>query len=289
MDGQPLILPHAFVATRRAASGAEYRIFVAPPPQPAPPRGYPVIYLLDPDGAFATLTEAIRMRARRPDATGVGPALVVGIGHGEPGEAARRRRLVDYTPGPPRDPGEEPAAAGHAGGAGRFLDFLERELRPAIARDFPIDPAHQTLFGHSLAGLFTLWAFAQSASFTAYVAASPSLWWDPPALDAALAARRPGPARTRVLITVGEYEQARAPWQPDGAITAGALQRRAARRMVDRAADTARRIAALDGVDVAHHCFAGEDHASVVVLTIARALRVVLPPACDLPGGDPTA
>lgn len=84
------------------------------------------------------------------------------------------------------------------------------------------------------------------------------------------------------MITIGEFEQRRAPWQPDGPFTDDAVRRRQERRMVDAARDMAEQLAAHTEFEVDFRCFDGEDHASVVILSVAHALRFVLPPASRL-------
>lgn len=284
MTRSPVTMPGAFSVTLPATSGnTSYRVLVAEPTGSTPPSGFPVVYVLDADAMFGTIVDAIRMRCRRPDATGVGPALVVGVSH--TGHAdARARRVYDYTAGPSSalDTTIDPAA--QVGGAAQFLDFLRHELRPFVATCAAVDSRCQVLLGHSLAGYFTLWALlAGRADFTTYVSISPSLWWDQSALTSSTTKPLATPGhRPRVMLTVGEYEQQRAPWQPEGARTEDALKRRSERRMVDGAralADLLRRTAAFD---VDFHQFPGEDHASVVTLSIARALRFTLPPAALL-------
>lgn len=64
-------------ATRR-----EYHIMISRPVgNPPSPSGYPVIYMLDANAAFATMAEAVGLRSRRPEVTGVVPSVVVGIGY----------------------------------------------------------------------------------------------------------------------------------------------------------------------------------------------------------------
>lgn len=58
-----------------------YHIFISKPSTPPPPAGYPVIYLLDANSVFGTMTEAVRIQGRRPEKTGVIPAVIVGIGY----------------------------------------------------------------------------------------------------------------------------------------------------------------------------------------------------------------
>ena len=120
----------------RSRSGAEFHVFVSRPLLPPPVDGYPVVYMLDANAAFGTMTEAVRMQSARPEATGVVPAVVVGIGYPTDLPLDLARRTFDYTPEVERaalsarpDGTEWPPT----GGAGAFLDFIEDELKPTIA------------------------------------------------------------------------------------------------------------------------------------------------------------
>lgn len=297
MTREPVIVPKSFAFTMTASrSGANYRIAVAEPIGPAPiaptpTGGYPIVYMLDAGGTFATMVEAIRARGRRPDATGVGAAIVVGIGMDGGG-----RRTYDYTPGPSVTPGDHsiPGGGQDTGGAEAFRWFIEQELIPGVERrllesdpSVRADPRRRVLFGHSLAGFFALLTLTQgSRAFDAIIAASPSIWWNPALLlDQLLLDRLPSDPlavsgddswQPRVMLTVGEHEQRRAPWQPVDAWTDDALRRRTERRMVDAAREMAGALGRA-GAIVDFHEFAGEDHASVVILSIARALRFAIP------------
>ena len=68
---------------------------------------------------------------------------------------------------------------GETGGAGKFLSFLKDELMPFMQKHYPVKNNGHTLFGGSLSGLFTVYAFLKDpALFTSYIAIDPSLWWD---------------------------------------------------------------------------------------------------------------
>ncbi|GLK82359.1 alpha/beta hydrolase [Ancylobacter defluvii] len=252
--------------------GAPYRILLAMPKGPAPPAGFPVLYLLDANASFATLVEAQRRGAERPAGTGIGPMVLVGIGHPADGLYDRARRIFDYTAGPCREEGETRATGGRDG----FLVFLRQVLGPAVAARAPVDARRQTLVGHSLAGGFVLDVFGRdSGAFANYVAVSPSIWWDEQRLTDGLARIEGAP---RLALIVGEWEEALPPWlaaQPGAATIA---ERRARRAMVHRARAFAERArAALAGRGAAEfECLAGEDHASVVAPALTRALRFAL-------------
>jgi len=159
--------------------GLDYRILLAAPADEPPPDGYAVIYVLDGDALFQTLAETVKMQTRGPK--GYDPIVVVGIGYPSREPFDLERRCRDFTMPvaaaslPERPDGR--AWPAH-GGADQFLDFLEQELMPAVARVWPIDPGRQAIAGHSLGGLLTLHAlFARPRIFTHYAAGSPAVWW----------------------------------------------------------------------------------------------------------------
>lgn len=259
--------------------GLRYRLLLAWPAEAAPPAGYPVVYLLDADTSFGTMVETIRQRSRRADATGVPPTVVAGISPiVDVGDKGRRTR--DFTPPglvPPAgewDAGDLP----ETGGGDRFLALLTGELRQRAEQTFAIDPERRTLFGHSLGGFFALHVlFSQPGSFRTFVAASPSIWWDVEGVMTRadrLAASNLEPA-PRVLLTAGSHEQTIAPWQPASRFTEEVSARRERRRMVGHVLELGERLKPLTarGGAVEAVEFPGEDHASVVPLTISRAAR----------------
>lgn len=266
-----------------SATGSEYRIFISCPRSPPPPTGFPVIYLLDANAMFGTVVEAIRLRSSRPDVTGVVPAVVVGIGYPTDAPYDRARRRFDYTP--LALPGQAPESDSEVGGAEMFQRFLYEKLRPEIERDFPIDPARQTIFGHSLAGFFVLNLLrSDPQSFRSYVVASPSIWWGREVVFDAVGSLTHwlsnGSGQVRLMIGVGEYEQKLAPWENASADANRTAERRRSRAMVDNAREFAMRLQALGNTRLNVHFeeFEGEDHASAVLRTVSRCLRFVLAP-----------
>ncbi len=258
---------------RGGGGGAPYRIFRTRPRGPAPAAGFPLVIMLDANAAFATFAEVLRRGAGRPQATGIDEAVLVGIGYPD-GEDERARRTVDYTAGPGAEMRAGGVPARPTGGRDAFLAFIEGVLKPRLAADLPLDPRRQTLFGHSLGGWFTLdVALRDSTAFSSYVAVSPSIWWDEPRLLDGLSMAR-GRA-LRLALLVGEWEEAMAPWQQGGPLSAEMATRRAARGMVTRARTFAARAARELGppAEIAFTLLAGEDHASVLPTAMARALR----------------
>lgn len=277
---QPRPLPEVTLpdTTWRTLSHADasYVLKVAWPSTPPPTTGFPVIYLLDGHVSFATTVECLRARSHRPDATAVPPAIVVGLSLDPPRD--RQRRTWDFTPANLLPPDDDEVPTGTSiGGADAFLGFLEADVMRPVEHEWPVDPKRRTLLGHSLSGFFVLHAlFSRPGLCDAYVAASPSIWWDPSGVlqrASALAASQ-GPA-PRVLLAAGEFEEAPAPWQPPGSWTAEAIERRRRRQMVSHVTGLGHTLAPLAqrGGAVRTLVFPGEDHASVVPLTINQALR----------------
>ena len=124
---------------------------------------YPVIYVLD-GQLNAQLVQS--MNARLAASAGSYEHIVVGI------ESADR--LKDFAPSVNMDP-RGPIGAG--GGADKFLDYLEIELIPRIARQYRTTD-HKTIAGHSIAGLLVVHSFhSRPQLFQAHLAFSPAIWW----------------------------------------------------------------------------------------------------------------
>lgn len=259
------------------ATGQRYRIFVSEPDAPPPAAGYPVLYVLDGNAAFPVAAFLARSVASRREVTGNPPLLVVGIGY--PGDAdfdvAARRR--DYTVGV-----AEPGAEALEGGADRFLDFIDRELKPRIAARHAVDARRQALFGHSFGGLLVLHAaFTRPASFTTFLASSPSIWWHERRVLDGLA-RAPA-AAPRLQISVGALEDS----PPPGRLSAETQALLARRPMVSEARALAARLQALPAWQgrIAFHEFEGEHHGWVWLPALSRGLQFFL----DQPAqGEPT-
>jgi predicted alpha/beta superfamily hydrolase len=285
---EPAVFPGAvqFDLTAKV-SGRTYRIFIYQPPAPPPETGYPVVYLSDGNVNFPIASAMASMFAFQNAA-----AIVVGVGYPSDNPLdLMLMRTRDLTPPTPIEainpqPGLPPPSPENYGGDSDFLAFLVDELRPAVAAEWPTDPANQTLYGFSLGGLFALSAlFARPAAFRTFVASSPSIWWHDRALLAGEAdfARRieAGDAAPRVLVTIGGLEQALPKTTPPGYTEAELEALLAGARMVDNARELGARLAAIKGragYVAAFHAFPGEDHLTAMAGSIARALDFALRP-----------
>jgi predicted alpha/beta superfamily hydrolase len=157
--------------------GQVYRIFVSAPAQPAPAGGFPVLYVLDGNAFFPGFAGERRLEEFAKQAGG--GLVIVGVGYPTDEAYDMKRRLYDLTPVWPA--GMPAAATGgfRAGGNEHFARFLLDQLRPEIAGRYKIAPDRQSLFGHSLGGLFALHLlYTRPDAFEAIIAASPSQWWN---------------------------------------------------------------------------------------------------------------
>jgi predicted alpha/beta superfamily hydrolase len=129
---------------------------------------FPVLYLTDGPGHINEIGSTIDFlvdNGRMP------PLIVVGI--------ANTDRTRDLTPthSDAKDAsGKETVPT--SGGGDHFLDFIQNELMPEIDKRYRTAP-YRVFAGHSLGGLMAIHILTSRPDmFQAYVAVSPSLWWD---------------------------------------------------------------------------------------------------------------
>jgi predicted alpha/beta superfamily hydrolase len=139
---------------------------------------YPVIYLLDggADEDFIHIVGLVQFN-NFSWINRVPPSIVVGI--------ANTNRRRDFTC--PTTVESSKKLVPINGGSARFIDFIEKELRPFIANKYSTNNS-RTLIGQSLGGLLaTEILFTKPTLFNKYIIVSPSLWWD----DGSLLKRNP--------------------------------------------------------------------------------------------------
>jgi predicted alpha/beta superfamily hydrolase len=278
---RPVAMEKAEQWTMRSKVGRIFEISMALPSGPAPGQGYPVMYVLDPSTAFATLVDTVRNQEQM-----FGPVVVVGVGYAS--DAEGENRSYDLTPiTDPKDlPAGPPAGwGGDHGGNDAFLSFIVDELKPAVAKAVAVDPSRQALFGHSLGGLFVLHTlFSRSDAFDTYIAGSPSIWWGKKSILREVPAFKSVQEKSRVprrlLITVGELE---AFASPEEIRLGAALKVDANKLMVDAkqvaySAELARELSSLTGfgLKVQRVAFSDETHNSVIPAYLARGARFTL-------------
>jgi ferri-bacillibactin esterase len=278
---RPVCMPRSEQWVLRSQAGRRYVISVALPKAPAPPGGYPILYVLDPDSGFGTLVEAVRNQAVL-----FGPVVVVGIGY--PDGTADRRRLLDLTlpAARARLPATLAPGWGAIGGADAFFRFIEDVLKPFIQSRISVDRSKQALFGDSLGGLFVLHVlFTNPDAFDTYIAGSPSIWWGSREILGEIPAFESLQIRSarhrRLLITVGGLERALAPEELRATLAMGLPHYDREYRKMDMVGN-ARRLAAelmpltTHGLQVVFTVLPDETHSSAIPAYIGRGARFTL-------------
>jgi uncharacterized protein len=293
-----------------AINGEPFTIFISIPFIPPPPMGYPVYYVLDGEGYFATAATGSMLLQENA-------AVVVGIDHHAFNDRAvveqyARRKTDDATPigmgaissaynrlrnydlttsVSPEHRAPEWFEPSGTGGVDDFLKIIETEIKPKVAALVPVDPANQALYGHSLGGLAVIHAlFTEPNAFRSFIASSPSLWWDADAVlkdeakfAAAVAAGKTAP---RILITTGGDEadstippKAFLDSMPPGKQAEIAPYWKMRQRwsgMITGSRNLAARLAKLPGAEgytVEYARMAGEDHPTAALVSVGRGLR----------------
>jgi len=134
---------------------------------------YPVLYVLDGEFFFYQAVSAVQFLSERQYGYGrvhpVPELIIVGIVNVD--------RNRDFTPSHAPEQGPN-GLYPTSGQAGKFLEFLQKELIPFIDREYRTQP-YRILAGWSLGGLFTVHTLMERTNlFSAYLAISPSLWWN---------------------------------------------------------------------------------------------------------------
>lgn len=272
-----------------AITGRDYRLFVYTPPGPRPPKGFPVVYVLDGNVQFQIAVTAARAGGMFGE---LRPAIVVGVGYplADPMAILMTRNRDLTTPVPaavlakmPPNPG---LTVDNTGGLDAFLDVIDREVKPFVATLAPVDASDQTLFGHSLGGLAVVRALmTRPEAYRTFASASPSLFWndkavlrDLPALEARI---RSGAVRPRVLLMAGALEGSPSGYRtgPERLTQAQVDALIATTQMVDNPMALGAALKAVKGgpgYRVATMVFPDESHLSVIPASIARAIDFAL-------------
>ena len=139
---------------------------------------YNVVYLLDANVYFDQVAEYVERVSRGGSKN---EPIIVGIGYRSFVEMDSLRNR-DYT---------YPIAKTKfgftiSGGADKFYNFIEKELRPYMYKNYRADSSGNALMGHSLGGYFVLYALGRERSkplFKYYISASPSILYNPEYLE----------------------------------------------------------------------------------------------------------
>jgi len=134
---------------------------------------YPVLYILDGDLHFKSVSGMVDILSAGTNGTLVIPEMIVV-------SILNTNRTRDLTP-TNSDKMYNGTVAGYlktSGGGANFLRFMKDELIPKIDSAYRTFP-YRIFVGHSFGGLSVLQAlYEMPETFNAYVAIDPSLWWD---------------------------------------------------------------------------------------------------------------
>ncbi len=137
------------------------------------PRRYPVLYLLDAEGAFNTVTSMVQLLGEARSPMQFPELIIVAIVNTD-----RMRDLSPTHVTHDLNPHTDSNALKNTGGGEKFLSFIDKELMPHIDTTYHTAP-YKIFMGHSLGGLTVMNAFLHhTAMFNAYIATDPSMFWD---------------------------------------------------------------------------------------------------------------
>lgn len=174
---EPIKSDQGEVVTMHSAVLNEDRKILIYTPKDAdnPEKKYPVIYVLDADNHFAQMVEYSKYLSRQ-DVYVIPPLIVVGITNTD-----RNRDLtpshgnVDYA-GKLDTTANSPYKT--SGGNEHFFQFIQKELIPYVNSNYKTQP-YRVFAGHSFGALTTINCLINYPDmFDAYIAVSPSFWWD---------------------------------------------------------------------------------------------------------------
>lgn len=133
---------------------------------------FPVVYVMDGDNHFALFAQYVEYLSR-PDVLAMPKTIVIGI--------PNTKRTRDLTPtNSVLNYEGKPDSSSYQGSGGNefFLQFIATELMPMIDKTYKTAP-YKIFAGHSFGGLSSLNCLLTHPDlFDAYIAVSPSLWWD---------------------------------------------------------------------------------------------------------------
>ena len=143
-----------------------YQIYLPPSYYTSPQQQFPVLYVIDGDYNFRYLTGLVEQLSETSES--IPELIVVGIS-----DRGQQNYIKNLTPTI-----DEPKEGEQSGRATLFLQFLAEELKPKIQKDYRA-ASFDILTGHSIGGLFVVNSLlTRPEVFDAYIAISPSMWWN---------------------------------------------------------------------------------------------------------------
>ena len=211
----------------------------------------PLIIVLDGGNCFEIVKSCIKQQGQLYVKTGVKPSIVVGISHQE--FEKKEKRFLDFTAPAEKyfvDEKRKFMIPDNLGGSENFNSFIEKELLPIIEPNLNFDKNNITIIGHSLSGYYVLWNLLKGSNiYKNIISFSPSVWWNDYEL---LNFPNLENSEKNIFIGVGEKEG----------------------YMVDGAQKIYDKIKSFNN-NCNIYIAPEENHGSVVVTSISRALRYI--------------
>lgn len=185
-------------------NGVHYNLYInLPNNYKKTTKHYPIIYLLDADYSFLLAKQIIEHLA---DRNRIEESIIVGISYAN--FQYKKNRTRDYTPSYVANGGYGPEYQKHSGGAKKFYQFINKELKPYLSNHYRIKK-NTTFVGHSFGGLFGIYLLLNHPeAFDNYIIVSPSLWYDNKLLLKAAKNKQVFNLKkpTQLLLFIGEKE-----------------------------------------------------------------------------------
>jgi len=218
------------------------------------------------------------------------PPVIVGFAE-MPGGYTMERRTHDYTPYADHyELSERPNGFEwpELGGGDTYLDAVMNEFKPLINAQYDVNRTRETLFGHSLAGMMTLHALAtRPDAFDAYVAVSPSLWFNSPQRFEEMTALLSNPDFAPkdpipLIMTVGSEESGLSNW--DSRLSDEDREQRLIWKKINAMVENTEKMAALiteqgnGKIELDFAVLERENHHTAKPITMSRAIEMAMTP-----------
>ena len=174
-DYKPLTADNVQIVSKTLNETRKVYIYVPPADSLNPAKRYPVLYLMDGESHFSMIAELCRYLSRW-DVNVMPEMIVVGIPNtNRTRDLTPTHSIIDYYGKPDTS---ATSWLKPSGGNGNFLQFVSAELMPYVEAHYKTQP-FKIFAGHSFGGITAIDCFLNNPGmFNAYIALSPSFWWD---------------------------------------------------------------------------------------------------------------
>jgi len=172
---KPLTADNVKITSKVLNEDRKLYIYVPPADSTNPGKRYPVLYLMDGESHFSMIAELCRYLSRW-DVNVMPEMIVVGIPNtNRTRDLTPTHSIIDYYGKPDTS---STSWLKPSGGNDKFLQFIGEELMPYVDLHYKTQP-FKIFAGHSFGGITAIDCLLNNPDmFNAFVAVSPSFWWD---------------------------------------------------------------------------------------------------------------